>query len=262
MFGESSESDCGSDSAELESSGDEDNPNRKKKRSSGSFKKRSLKISIEECRQRLYGLKKNSKGYVQAEARSLEEDRRQAAKEKAKLLAQGKPEVELEAEILEQMHMLGIPRTYLDIYDNEEELYLAQELEWNINHVSRQGTIQDSSAANRIVWISKRCLLNRGEGLELRLSVEDCLKVRDQIPAHSSTVIQQYVKKPHLFRGKKYGIRQWVVVTSFGRPEGSSSVGQQIVKSADEKPHSKTGVEDDTSVIISSVVRFCQLMAV
>ena len=64
----------------------------------------------------------------------------------------------------------------------------------------------------RNIWIVKPSGLSRGRGVHCIDQLNDILT---NIRPHNKTVIQKYIENPLIIKGRKFDIRQWVLVTNF-----------------------------------------------
>ena len=62
------------------------------------------------------------------------------------------------------------------------------------------------------IWIVKPSGLSRGRGISCIDQLNDILT---NIKLHNQTVIQKYIERPLVIKGRKFDIRQWVLVTDF-----------------------------------------------
>jgi tubulin monoglycylase TTLL3/8 len=62
------------------------------------------------------------------------------------------------------------------------------------------------------IWILKPAGLSRGRGIEIYNHIEE---IRDKVQKEGQFVIQKYIENPLIVKGKKFDIRQWVLVTSW-----------------------------------------------
>ena len=62
------------------------------------------------------------------------------------------------------------------------------------------------------IWIVKPSGLSRGRGISCIDQLNDILT---NIKLHNQTVIQKYIERPLIIKGRKFDIRQWVLVTNF-----------------------------------------------
>ena len=65
---------------------------------------------------------------------------------------------------------------------------------------------------DRNIWIVKPSGLSRGRGITCIDQLNDILT---NIKIHNQTVIQKYIENPLVIKGRKFDIRQWVLVTRF-----------------------------------------------
>ena len=64
---------------------------------------------------------------------------------------------------------------------------------------------------NRNIWIVKPSGLSRGRGITCIDQLNDILS---NIRSHNQTVIQKYIENPLVIKGRKFDIRQWVLLTN------------------------------------------------
>ena len=62
------------------------------------------------------------------------------------------------------------------------------------------------------IWILKPAGLSRGRGIEIYNHIEE---IKDKLQKEGQYVIQKYIENPLVVKGKKFDIRQWVLVTSW-----------------------------------------------
>lgn len=61
-------------------------------------------------------------------------------------------------------------------------------------------------------WVVKPSYNARGFGIYLTKKLKDIINIGKK---SQSKVVQKYVEKPYLINGKKFDVRQWVLVTSW-----------------------------------------------
>ena len=71
---------------------------------------------------------------------------------------------------------------------------------------------QYAFSGDRNIWIVKPSGLSRGRGISCIDQLNDILS---NIKTHNQTVIQKYIENPLIIKGRKFDIRQWVLVTNF-----------------------------------------------
>ena len=71
---------------------------------------------------------------------------------------------------------------------------------------------QYAFSGDRNIWIVKPSGLSRGRGISCIDQLNDILS---NIKTHNQTVIQKYIENPLVIKGRKFDIRQWVLVTNF-----------------------------------------------
>ena len=67
-------------------------------------------------------------------------------------------------------------------------------------------------SGSKNIWIVKPSGLSRGRGIECIDQLNDILT---NIKLHNQIVIQKYIENPLIIKGRKFDIRQWVLVTNF-----------------------------------------------
>merc|ERR1719171_2388763 len=77
---------------------------------------------------------------------------------------------------------------------------------WTAKH--RQSALD----GDRNIWMLKPGALSRGRGLKLSTKLDEIL---DHVKYESRWVCQKYIENPIVVEGKKFDMRQWVVVTSW-----------------------------------------------
>lgn len=90
-----------------------------------------------------------------------------------------------------------------------EKQIFARKVLSKISKISPQFFMNGS----RNIWILKPSSLSRGRGITVASSLSEILKLIKN--RENSFVIQKYIEKPLLFKGKKFDIRQWVFITSW-----------------------------------------------
>ena len=75
------------------------------------------------------------------------------------------------------------------------------------------GEKQFSLTDTRNLWIIKPGAQSRGRGIEIH-SDFDTMMQRIRISGLAIWVIQKYIERPLIILGKKFDIRQWVLITS------------------------------------------------
>ncbi|OMJ86043.1 hypothetical protein SteCoe_12549 [Stentor coeruleus] len=63
------------------------------------------------------------------------------------------------------------------------------------------------------MWLIKPAALNQGKGIEVCRTLKEIVKSFRCKPINSLWVIQKYIEKPMLFKGRKFDIRIWAVAT-------------------------------------------------
>ena len=71
---------------------------------------------------------------------------------------------------------------------------------------------QYAFSGDRNIWIVKPSELSRGRGISCIDQLNDILS---NIKLHNRTVIQKYIENPLVIKGRKFDMRQWVLVTNF-----------------------------------------------
>jgi hypothetical protein len=64
------------------------------------------------------------------------------------------------------------------------------------------------------MWLVKPTNANQGRGIEVFTDMDRMVAAIDSRPPGCSLVVQKYVERPLLYRGRKFDIRVWVLVTS------------------------------------------------
>lgn len=63
------------------------------------------------------------------------------------------------------------------------------------------------------MWLIKPAALNQGKGIEVCRTLKEIMKSFRSKPINSLWVIQKYIEKPLLFKGRKFDIRVWALAT-------------------------------------------------
>ena len=103
-------------------------------------------------------------------------------------------------------HNIRPPR--LPQTDNVSDL--LPEIEEILKKLSKSLPQYDLSGSKNI-WIVKPTGLSRGRGVTCIDQLNDILT---NIKPHNQTVIQKYIENPLIIKGRKFDIRQWVLVTN------------------------------------------------
>lgn len=64
------------------------------------------------------------------------------------------------------------------------------------------------------MWLIKPAALNQGKGIEICWNLKEVKSILKSKPMHSVWLIQKYVERPLLFKGRKFDIRIWAFGTS------------------------------------------------
>ena len=63
------------------------------------------------------------------------------------------------------------------------------------------------------MWLIKPAALNQGRGIEICRNLKEIDSILRSKPMHSVWLVQKYVEKPLLFKGRKFDIRIWAFAT-------------------------------------------------
>jgi len=94
---------------------------------------------------------------------------------------------------------------------NDKVIELLPEITEILEKLSKYLPQYDFSGT-RNIWIVKPSGLSRGRGVSCIDQLNDILS---NIKLHNQTVIQKYIENPLVIKGRKFDIRQWVLVTNF-----------------------------------------------
>ena len=64
------------------------------------------------------------------------------------------------------------------------------------------------------MWLVKPTNANQGRGIEVFTDIDKMVAFIDSRQAGCSLVVQKYIERPLLYRGRKFDIRMWALVTS------------------------------------------------
>ena len=94
---------------------------------------------------------------------------------------------------------------------NENASDLLPEINGILEKLSQHFPLYESYGSKNI-WIVKPSGLSRGRGISCIDQLNDILT---NIKPHNHIVIQKYIENPLVIKGRKFDIRQWVLVTNF-----------------------------------------------
>ena len=64
------------------------------------------------------------------------------------------------------------------------------------------------------MWLIKPAALNQGKGIDICWTMKEIKEVLKNKPMHSVWLVQKYVERPLLFKGRKFDIRIWAIGTA------------------------------------------------
>ena len=64
------------------------------------------------------------------------------------------------------------------------------------------------------IWLVKPSNANQGRGIEIFSDLDDMLTFINTRPQFTCCVVQKYIERPLLFKGRKFDIRLWSLFTS------------------------------------------------
>ena len=65
-------------------------------------------------------------------------------------------------------------------------------------------------------WLVKPSSLNRGRGIEIFQNKDDIIKFVSSKPNYMKWVVQKYIERPLLYKGRKFDLRVWAVFNYTG----------------------------------------------
>lgn len=95
--------------------------------------------------------------------------------------------------------------------DVEYQLFLNRFNEIGMMHSNKERTPAKHCEKN--MWLIKPAALNQGQGIEVCRGLKEIQKSFRAKPINSLWIIQKYIEKPLLFKGRKFDIRMWAVAT-------------------------------------------------
>lgn len=95
--------------------------------------------------------------------------------------------------------------------DIEYQLFVNRFNEIGMMHSNKERTPAKHCEKN--MWLIKPAALNQGQGIEVCRSLKEIQKSFRSKPINSLWIIQKYIEKPLLFKGRKFDIRIWAIAT-------------------------------------------------
>ena len=81
------------------------------------------------------------------------------------------------------------------------------------NHIFKRGKVPAKHCEGN-VWLIKPAAQNQGRGIEIfKNNLAEMKKFLESKPPNTYWVIQKYIERPLLFKGRKFDIRMWAVMT-------------------------------------------------
>ena len=93
----------------------------------------------------------------------------------------------------------------------EYQLFMNRFNELSGMHSNKERTPAKHCEKN--MWLIKPAALNQGKGIEVCRKLKDIVRSIRAKPLNSLWVIQKYIEKPLLFKGRKFDIRMWAIAT-------------------------------------------------
>ena len=95
--------------------------------------------------------------------------------------------------------------------DVEYQLFVNRFNEIGMMHSNKERTPAKHCEKN--MWLIKPAALNQGQGIEVCRNLKEIQKSFRSKPINSLWIIQKYIEKPLLFKGRKFDIRIWAIAT-------------------------------------------------
>jgi Tubulin-tyrosine ligase family len=95
----------------------------------------------------------------------------------------------------------------LDTYEFHQFVARYMELQKGDGHSLKERTPQKHCKEN--YWLVKPANMNQGRGIEIFNSLTEIQKFLSSKEIYSYWVIQKYIERPLLFKGRKFDIRMW-----------------------------------------------------